>query len=265
MKWFKHMSDLPRDEGVARYLDEAGKDWLVAYGFLMLLLEAIASRMESNVGHLVCTATYSISQWERLTNCHRNRVRKYLGLCEVIGWVEVEFEGSSCRVTVPRMVQWRDEYTRKSGHTPDKVAQSRKEQTRPDQRERKDEGALPGCQKAKGARLSPPPDFKISDSLQEWATKTYPSVDIHKETAKFKNWEYPTTCTNWDSRWKLWIQRAAEFQQKHNGSSAKPSLKEQLLKFGEELGLERRPQESEDEYCGRVEKANEQRVKDQDL
>jgi len=97
MKWFKHMSDLPRDEGVARYLDKAGKDWLVAYGFLALLLEAIASRMDPNVGHLVCTATYSITQWERITNCHHNRVMKYLRLCEVIGWVRVEFEGSMNR------------------------------------------------------------------------------------------------------------------------------------------------------------------------
>ena len=41
MKWFKHMSDLPRDEGVSRYLVAAGRDRVTAYGFLIFLLEAI--------------------------------------------------------------------------------------------------------------------------------------------------------------------------------------------------------------------------------
>ena len=127
MKWFKHDSDLQRDEGVARYLDAAGKDRVTAYGFLMFVLEAIASRMDASVGHLVCSATYSIAHWGRITYSHPNRVRKYLGLCEVIGWVLVGFEGGTCRVSVPRMVELRDEWTRKSGVPPDKVAQSRAE------------------------------------------------------------------------------------------------------------------------------------------
>lgn len=265
MKWFKHLSDLPRDEGVSRYLDEAGKERVIAYGFLMFVLEAISSRMESKEGHIVCSATYSIPQWQRITYCHPNRVRKYLHMCEVIGWVQVEFEGSSCKVDVPRMVQWRDEYTRKSGHAPDKVAQSREEQNRLEQRESIDEDTPPDCQKAKGARLRPPPDFKIAESLQEWAAKNHPSVLIEKETAKFKNWEYPTTCTDWNPRWRLWIQRATEYQQKHNGSSSKPSRKDELLQLGGELGLQRQPDEPEAQYCDRVEKANEQRIKDQEV
>jgi len=260
MKWFKHMSDLPRDEGVARYLDKAGKDWLVAYGFLALLLEAIASRMDPNVGHLVCTATYSITQWERITNCHHNRVMKYLRLCEVIGWVRVEFEGSTCKVSIPRMVDWRDERTRKSGVLPEQVAQSREEETRSEQRESRDKSAHSGCLTAEGARFSPPPDFKITDSLQEWAAKNFPSVDIQKETEKFLRHEFPTPHTRWDNTWKNWIQNGHEFQQKHNGISAKPSRKEALLGFGKELGLVKGSDESEEQYCDRVEETNKRRI-----
>lgn len=124
MLWFKHYSDLSRDEDVSRYLDEAGRDRVIAYGFLMHILEAIASRMNAAEGHLVCTATYSLSQWGRITYSHPNRVMKYLRLCEVIGWVQVEFEGSSCKVSIPKMVEWRDETTRKSGVLPERVAQS---------------------------------------------------------------------------------------------------------------------------------------------
>ena len=265
MKWFKHMSDLPRDEGVSRYLDAAGKDRVTAYGFLMFVLEAIAARMDANTGHLVCSATYSITQWGRITHCQHNRVMKYLPMCEVIEWVVVEFEGSICKVTIQKMTEWRDEYTRKSGHAPDKVAQSREEQNRLEQRESRNDGALSDCQKAKGARLSPPPDFEITESLQVWATKTYPSVDIQKETDKFVRHEFPTPHTNWDNAWKNWVQNGHEFQQKRSGSSAKPSRKEQLLNVGEELCLERRPNETEDEYLDRVEKVNRQRIKDQEV
>jgi len=130
MRWFKHMSDLSRDEGVSRYLDAAGSGRVTAYGFLTFLLEAIASRMDSTQGHLVCTATYSIPQWGRITYSHPNRVRKYLRLCEVIEWVQVEFEGSSCTVSIPKMVEWRDETTRKSGVLPEQVAQKREEKKR---------------------------------------------------------------------------------------------------------------------------------------
>ena len=104
MKWFKHLSDLPRDEGVSRYLDAAGKDRVVAYGFFMFVIEAIASRMDWEEGDLVCSATYSITHWGRITYCHPNRVRKYLELCKVIGWVHVEFKGGMCEVSAPKMV-----------------------------------------------------------------------------------------------------------------------------------------------------------------
>jgi len=260
MKWFKHMSDLPRDEGVSRYLDAAGKDLLVAYGFLLLLLEAIASRMDPNVGHLVCTATYSITQWERITNCHHNRVMKYLRLCEVIGWVRVEFEQGTCKVSIPRMVEWRDERTRKSGVLPEQVAQSREEKNRLEQRESRDECTLSDFQESEGARRTPPPGFEITEDLQEWAATNYPSVDVSKETEKFLRYEFSTPRSNWDNQWKNWIQRAADFQEDHNGSSAKPSRKDELLRLGVDLDMERRPGEQESDFLERIEKANQERL-----
>ncbi len=265
MRWFKHMSDLSRDEGVSRYLDAAGKDRVTAYGFLMILLEAIASRMASKKGHLVCTATYSITQWGRITYSHPNRVAKYLRLCEVIGWVEVEFEGGSCRVTIPKMVEWRDEYTRKSGHTPDKVAQSRADKKRTEEREKGQEGALSDGYPKESQRRKPPPDFEITKDLQEWAAANYPSVPIEKETAKFKRWNFLTPRSDWDAAWKTWIQQASEYQVNRNSSSAEPSHKDQLLALGKELDLAKQSDESEAQYCDRIDQINQRRIKSQSL
>ncbi len=129
MRWFKHMSDLSRDEGIARLLDKAEEDWLTAYGFLSLVLEAIAGRMNSKEGHLVCSLTYSIRQWGRTTYSHPNRVTKYLELIGVIDWVDVEFDEGLYTVSIPRMVDWRDETTRKSGALPEQFAEIRVDKT----------------------------------------------------------------------------------------------------------------------------------------
>ena len=260
MKWFKHMSDLPRDEGVSRYLDEAGKDRVTAYGFLILVLEAVSSRMAVERGDLICSATYSIPQWGRITYSHPNRVLKYLHMCEVIGWVLVEYEEGMCKVSILKMVQWRDETTRKSGHSPDKVAQKREEQIRTEQRESRGESTLSDCLKAGGARLSPPPGFEITESLQEWAAKNYPSVDIKQSTDKFLRHEFSNPRSNWNAAWQTWIQREAEYRQKQNGSSAKQSYEEQILELGKELEMEKRPDESEAEYCDRVDQVNQRRI-----
>jgi len=260
MKWFKHMSDLPRDEGVSRYLDAAGKDRVTAYGFLMLLLEAIASRMQVQEGDLICSATYSIPHWGRITYSHPNRVRKYLGTCEVIGWVLVEFEGGMCKVSIPRMLEWRDEYTRKSGLTPDKVAQSRADQKRSDQRESRSEDSPPDRLTAEIPRRTPPPNFEVTEDLQEWAAKNHPAVDIEKETAKFRNYEFSREYSNWDARWKTWIQRAAERQGKLNGTSHPPNDNDELLKIAVLLGIEKRTYECETDYCSRIKRINDQRI-----
>lgn len=182
MKWFMHQSDLPRDEEVSRYLDAAGKHRVTAYGFLMFVLEAIASRMVAKEDHLVCTATYSIHQWGHITYSHPNRVGKYLRLCEVIEWVQVEFEGSSCKVSIPKMVEWRDEYTRKSGPTPDKGAHSTEDESKQDKRENRDDGSLSDGFAGKEASRTPPHDFEITPELRQWAEKERPDIDIDYET-----------------------------------------------------------------------------------
>ncbi len=263
MKWFKHYSDLPRDEGVSRYLDAAGKDRVTAYGFLMFLLEAIASRMDASEGHLVCSASYSIAHWGRITYSHANRVGKYLRLCEVIGWVLVEFEEGMCKVSVPRMVELRDERTRKSGVLPEQVAQSREDKTRKEKRESTQKGPLSDCLKAGTQGRCAPPDFEVTEVLQEWAATNYPSVPIEKETAKFKNHEYRTARSDWSRAWKFWIIRAAEHQEKTDGSADHAGRNEQLLKLAVLYDLERRPNESESDFCNRIDDANQRRIQNQ--
>ncbi len=164
---------------------------------------------------------------------------------------------------MPQLRDWTDEYFRKSGHTPDKVAQRREEQKRIEQRESTQKGALSDCLKAGTQGRCAPPDFKVTEVLQEWAATNYPSVPIEKETAKFKNHEYRTARSDWSRAWKFWIIRAAEHQEKTDGSADHPSRTEQLLKLAKLYKLERRPNESELDFCNRIDDANQRRIQNQ--
>ncbi len=264
MKWFKHMSDLPRDEGVSRYLDAAESDRVTAYGFLMFLLEAIASRMAWGEDDLTCSATYSISHWGHITYSHPNRVRKYLGLCKVIGWVLVEFEGGMCKVEVPRMVQWRDEYTRKSGQTPDNVAQSRADQSRTDQKESRDDGSLSGGLAKRTATQSPPHGFNVTDEMKTWAVKRRPDVDIDAETEKFMLYEFSKPFSNWVPVWKKWIVGADKHRPGRRESNAQYDSVGEMQNLAQLLGLAKNERESESDYLNRVERANLERIRNLD-
>ena len=160
------------------------------------------------------------------------------------------------------MVEWRDEYTRKSGYTPDKVAQSRAEERRKEQGESKQDNALSDCLKAGAQERRAPPGFEVTEVLQEWAAEKFPSVDIDKETAKFRRHEFPTPRDDWDATWKTWIQRNAEYQERKNGTSIPPNDTEQLLKLGKLLGMEKQSGESEAQYCERVVEVNQRRIND---
>ena len=165
-----------------------------------------------------------------------------------------------CKVSIPRMVEWRDEYTRKSGHTPDKVAQSRADQNRKDQRESKDEVTLSDCLAAEAQGRRAPPDFDVTNVLQEWAVTNCPSVPIEKETAKFKRWEFSTPRNDWDAQWRLWIQRADEHQGATGTETAASSDTQDMLELGALLELEKNPDESTIEYCNRVKDVNQRRL-----
>ena len=158
------------------------------------------------------------------------------------------------------MVQWRDDTTRKSGMTPDQVGQNREEKKRTEKRESKQKGSLSECLTAESQGRRAPPDFEVTKVLQEWAAANYPSVPIDKVTAKFKRWVFSTPRSHWDATWKTWIQREAEYQQEHKGSLEQPSLNEQLLDLGKALGLEKQSDESEAQYCDRVDQYNQRRI-----
>ena len=153
MRWLKHMTNAQDDERIAAFLVDAG---LEGYGFYWVLLETIGRPMDSSEK---CELTYPLTQWARALKCHHNKVTKYLiklylhGLIIVNDWpdltrelpgyypgptpalldgylqvtlpnkggVTLKYDPGSVRVKVPKLLKYRDEYSKKSGQKPEKV------------------------------------------------------------------------------------------------------------------------------------------------
>ena len=110
------------DDKVADIVGEFG---LEGYGFWCRLLDIIAYQMD---GSDKCWAEYTLSQWANLFYCHHHKVSNYLSKAEVRGMVNLEYGESKVRgkvqskvkVTIPNLLKYRDEYSKKSRQTPDK-------------------------------------------------------------------------------------------------------------------------------------------------
>ncbi|NTU49502.1 MAG: DUF4373 domain-containing protein [Desulfobulbaceae bacterium] len=130
MKWFKHMSHSHIDEKLASIISENG---LEGYGFWWMLMEVVAAQCVDEK----CSATYTLPHWSRLLCCHHHKVVKYMvalaGLPKgyslvtppvthgLQGIVTVEYVEGKIRVTIPNLLKYRDEYSKKSRQRPDSV------------------------------------------------------------------------------------------------------------------------------------------------
>src|SRR6185369_4650674 len=56
-----------------------------------------------------------------------------------------------------------------------------------------------------------PADFAVTDELKAFAIGL--GVDWQYETAKFRDWTFATTATDWPGRWRNWMRKTAEKRQ----------------------------------------------------
>ena len=135
MKWFKHMTGLRNDEAVARYMDAAG---LEGFGFLCMVMEMVAETM--GPGDQRCELSLSLRRWSSTTGIHRNKILAYAEKLGSTGLATVSREGTELRVQITKLAEWRDEYSRKSGHAQEDIritsAQIREEKDQRRERER---------------------------------------------------------------------------------------------------------------------------------
>lgn len=135
MKWFRHMTGTWEDEKIARLVRHGGPEGLAAYGLWWRVLEIVASRVDAKSG--VCSVSYDVSYWARLLSLRGSHVRHWLEKLALTTLLTAEWTGSEIRVTIPNLLKYRDEYTRKSGDPPDtKTEQNRLKEKIPSESKR---------------------------------------------------------------------------------------------------------------------------------
>jgi hypothetical protein len=165
MKWFKHMTATWDDEKIARLVQAGGYRGLALYGVWWRVLEIVASQMDP-AGQQACV-TYSVTKWSGLLSLRGSHVFSTLSTLGANRLVTVERVDSDIRVTIPNLLKYRDEYSRKSGHTLDGVGTKKEKETQMEiKKEKEAEGAGPALEggpapfstKSESPPSSPPAD-----------------------------------------------------------------------------------------------------------
>ncbi|HEV2418660.1 MAG TPA: hypothetical protein VGX94_12715 [Terriglobia bacterium] len=122
MRWLKHMVATRRDERITRLIAQYGYE---SYGHYWAVTETVAELMD---GTERCSVRYPVTSWSHLLSVRGSHVRSTLAKLEVTGLVTVEWNGSDVTVTIPNLLKYRDEYSRKSGPSPDTVGSKKQKQ-----------------------------------------------------------------------------------------------------------------------------------------
>ena len=116
MRWVKHMTAAWDDERIAKLVGKGGIEGLAAYGVWWRLIEIIASRVDGKSTQ--CSVTYDVTRWSLLLSLRGSHVRHWLEKLALTGILTAEWVGTEITVTIPKLLKYRDEYSKKSVHSP---------------------------------------------------------------------------------------------------------------------------------------------------
>jgi hypothetical protein len=114
MKWFKHMTDASEDAFLEELEELFGWE---GYGRWWKLLEKIGKEMDETDN---CYAQHSWVKWQSFLKGKRNKLELFLIHCQNKEKIKLEQNGNMLKIICPKLLELRDEYSRKSGRSPDK-------------------------------------------------------------------------------------------------------------------------------------------------
>ena len=146
MRWFKHMTCSYDDTKLSAMMDELGME---GYGFWWRILEVIAEQMDETGN---CFCTFSAKKWGNFFGFSAKKFRNFVGIFQNLKIFEVEFSGNAITVTIPNLLKYKDDWSRKkarnSGVTPEKL---RSKEIEIEIEEENKNHPLPSCREGGGA------------------------------------------------------------------------------------------------------------------
>lgn len=115
MRWLKHLTNARNSEDLVIVRNEFG---MAGIGRWWTLCEVVGEKSKNDCFEL----TLTVAQWCSELSTNRQQLIRFLAALEELRLCSWVADRSLIRVAMPKLAKFRDEYARKSGHTPDKVA-----------------------------------------------------------------------------------------------------------------------------------------------
>lgn len=220
MKWFKHMTDARDGETMSRIFDKYG---FAGVGMYWTIIEVVASHWD---GKGEPALERSLKSWRKLTGIYPKTFVELLRFLRGTWEVPKTFDEKAVKVCIPKLLKIRDEYSRKSGHTPDKVAPEEEVE----ERKKNKEGAAPQSEPCFGVgRDGSPIEFKMplvdnseanitTKSIERWE-ESFRYLDVRANLSSLIGWfDRPE---NRDKRWdrRGWFNACAGWLAKRSNES----------------------------------------------
>lgn len=148
MRWLKHLTQAHNDTAICAILEEFGP---TGYGIYWLILEefaAVVDRDSTRVPSLI----HSELRWSQICHCSVRTFRNFAQRAAELKLIEcrsaaelMQFSSRTkadrLQIDVPKLLKYRDEYSKKSGHSPDSKEDKKESRKRAEGEENTPAGA----------------------------------------------------------------------------------------------------------------------------
>jgi hypothetical protein len=114
MRWFKHLTDASDDDFLK--LLEHSFGW-EGYGRWWKLCEIVGKNIKKH--DQVASRSLPWPEWQTKLKAKRNQLRCFLECLANQGRISLKETDDILEITLPKLLKYRDEYSKKSGHAPD--------------------------------------------------------------------------------------------------------------------------------------------------
>jgi hypothetical protein len=168
MRWFKHLTDASDDDFLKAVEHTFGWE---GYGRWWKLCEIVGKPLKKR--DTVAARTLPWSEWQTKLKGKREKLRSFLGFLEDHGRISQEETGEILTISLPKLLKYRDEYTKKSGQESDDTPDSNPGKVHSKSTENRvvqSTESSPSEKKVKSAR-DLVEELVLDDELREYARK----------------------------------------------------------------------------------------------
>lgn len=110
MRWYKHKTNAHSDDKMVELLRRFGP---AGYGRYHLLLEHVGQKVKGSSGY---TVSHDLSTWAQILRTKSDSAEILLGFCSDSALIVLGHSGNDITISIPKLLEIRDEYSEKSGH-----------------------------------------------------------------------------------------------------------------------------------------------------